>query len=70
MPVYLDVDLSFNRQARKFNPLRGIIKIYDVLEDGNEIISCVGTFETDDILNGSSNIKTLECTVGRTSLKM
>ena len=50
-PVFLDSEVVFSHKCRKFIELKGIIKIYDVLEDGNEIISCVGAFETEGLLN-------------------
>ena len=50
-PVHLEIDVLYSRTLQKYCPLKGIIKIYDVAEDGSEIISCVGGFQTDELLN-------------------
>lgn len=44
VPVFLDTEVLYSHKARKLIQLKGIVKIYDLLEDGNEIISCVGAF--------------------------
>ena len=45
--VELEIDVLYSKTLQKYCPLKGIIKIYDVGEDGSEIISCVGGFQTD-----------------------
>ena len=35
MPVFLDTEVVYSHKAKKFIQLKGIVKIYDVLEDGN-----------------------------------
>lgn len=68
-PAHLDTEISYNQKMRKFCPIKAIIKIYDVLEDGNELISCVGAFELDHILNDSSCSNVVEKSVGSTLFK-
>ena len=50
-PLELEIDVLYSKTLGKFCPIKGIIKIYDVSEDGAEIISCVGGFQTDELLN-------------------
>jgi len=50
----------YSRTLQKYCPLKGIIKIYDVAEDGTEIISCVGGFQTDELLNESKTNAIIE----------
>jgi hypothetical protein len=49
--IELEIDVIYSKTLQKYCPLKGIIKIYDVAEDGTEIISCVGGFQTDELLN-------------------
>ena len=69
-PVFLDTEVAYSHKARKLIQLKGIVKIYDVLEDGNEIISCVGAFETEGILNHKSTRQLVERTIGSTTFRM
>ena len=45
--VELEIEVLYSKTLHKYCPIKGIIKIYDVSEDGSEIISCVGGFQTD-----------------------
>lgn len=45
-PLELEIDVLYSKTLQKFCPIKGIIKIYDISEDGVEIISCVGGFQT------------------------
>lgn len=69
-PVQLEIDVLYSKTLQKYCPLKGIIKIYDVSEDGTEIISCVGGFQTDELLNHSKHQIILEKEIGTSKLKM
>lgn len=69
-PLELEIEVLYSKTLQKYCPIKGIIKIYDVSEDGAEIISCVGGFQTDELLNEGKTKVTLEKEIGTSKLKM
>lgn len=69
-PLDLEIDVLYSRTLQKYCPVKGIIKIYDVSEDGTQIISCVGGFQTDQLLNEGKNNVVIEKELGTSKLKM
>jgi hypothetical protein len=47
----MEIDVLYSKTLQKYCPIKGIIKIYDVNGEGAEIISCVGGFQTEEMLN-------------------
>lgn len=68
--VELEIDVLYSKTLLKYCPIKGIIKIYDVAEDGSEIISCVGGFQTDELLNQAQNRLVLDKEIGTSKLTM
>jgi hypothetical protein len=50
----IDLDVLYSHTLKKYCPVKGIIKIYDIGQDGNEVISSVGGFQTEDLLGDKS----------------
>jgi hypothetical protein len=69
-PLELEIDVLYSKTLQKYCPIKGIIKIYDVAEDGSEIISCVGGFQTEELLNEGRSKVILEKEIGTSKLKM
>ena len=49
--IELEVGILYSKTLNRFCPIKGIIKVYDINPDGSEIISCVGSFNTEELLN-------------------
>lgn len=47
--------MLYSKTLKKYCPIKGIIKIYDINSDGSEVISSVGGFQTEEILNQQQN---------------
>lgn len=62
--------MLYSKTLQKYCPIKGIIKIYDISEDGSEIISCVGGFQTDELLNEGKSSVVIEKELGTSKLKM
>lgn len=69
-PMRLLVDVMYSRTLQRFCPLKGIIKIYDVADDGSEFISCVGGFQTEEMLNEGKNNAVISKEIGICTVKM
>ncbi len=70
VPLELEIDVLYSNTLHKYCPIKGIIKIYDISEDGSEVISCVGGFQTDELLNDSKTNVVIEKELGTSKLKM
>lgn len=53
----------------KYSSAKGIIKIYDVFIDDNEVISCVGTFQAEGILDMGPGKHIITKSIGATLIK-
>lgn len=60
----MNVEVLYSKTLNKFCPIKGIIKVYDVNKDGSEMISCVGAFNTEDLLSDKPKITNLERNIG------
>lgn len=60
----MSVDVIYSKTFRKFYPIKGIIKIYDVGRDGTEMILCVGAFNTEQLLSEGDKIVNMERDIG------
>jgi hypothetical protein len=68
--IKLRIPVLFSQTLNQFCPVKGIIKIYDVADDGSEMISSVGAFQTEDLLNEGITEAILTRDVGPCKLKM
>lgn len=68
--VELEIEVLYSKTLQKYCPIKGIIKIYDVSEDGAEIISCVGGFQTDELLNQGKGKVVIDKEIGTSKLTM
>ena len=69
-PIELMVDILYSKTLNKFCPIKGIIKIYDINSDGSEMISCVGSFNTEEMMNRTDEIFSIEKDIGSYTVKM
>ncbi len=60
----------YSRTLKKYCPIKGIIKVYDINSDGSEVISSVGGFQTEEILNEQKNNVVIERDIGTSKVKM
>lgn len=58
------MDVLYSKTLNKYCPIKGIIKVYDVNNDGSEMISCVGAFNTEDLLCHQHKVSTIERDIG------
>lgn len=42
----MNVEVVYSKSFQKFYPSKGIIKVYDVSQDGTEMFLTVGAFDT------------------------
>jgi hypothetical protein len=66
----IPVDVLYSKTLKKYCPIKGIIKVYDINLDGSEVISSVGGFQTEEILNEQKNNVIIERDVGTSKIKM
>lgn len=69
-PIEIPVDVLYSKTLKKYCPIKGIIKVYDINLDGSEVISSVGGFQTEEILNEQKNNVIIERDVGTSKIKM
>lgn len=60
---------SYSSESNKYTPIKSIIKIYDILENGKEIISCVGAFQISHLSSGV-NKEIINKKIGGTQIVM
>lgn len=46
IPMSIRCEVMYSKAKSRYLPVKGILKVYDILPGGNEIISCVGAFQT------------------------
>lgn len=69
-PMLLTTEVLFSEANQKYCPIKGIIKVYDVMEGDNEIISCIGSFQADEVLGQHMSKQTITKNIGSTTLTM
>lgn len=65
----LETEVLYSKIKNKFSSSKGIIKIYDVFIDDNEVISCVGTFQAEGILEMGAGKHIITKNIGATLIK-
>lgn len=50
IPMILETEMLYSKSNNKYCANKGIIKIYDIFKDENEVISGVGIFQIETIL--------------------
>lgn len=45
-PIEIPLEVLYSKTLKKYCPIKGIIKVYDINADGSEVISSVGGFQT------------------------
>lgn len=68
--MVLITEVLYSESNGKYCPIKAIIKIYDKVDDENQIISGIGSFQVQEVLDRGCGKQVLEKIIGSTTIKM